>query len=63
MSENTVEQSIARLEKIINELGDSSVTLDASLKLYTEGVELSRQCLKQLDDAQQIVERHTVQEG
>lgn len=58
----TIEQSMARLEEIIAKLSDSSVTLDASLALYTEGMKLSERCLKQIDDAQLVVEQHEVRE-
>lgn len=62
MSERPIEQSIARIEEIVALLGDSAVTLDQSLALYTEGVKLSEQCLLEIEKAEQIVEQHTVGE-
>lgn len=49
------EESLSRLEEIVNEIEDSSIGLDKSLKLYTEGVELSAYCAKQLKNAEQKI--------
>lgn len=62
MTDMKIEQSLKRLEEIVQQLGDNSVTLDDSLALYTEGVQLSQQCLRQIDAAQLVVEQHTVEE-
>lgn len=55
----TIEQSIARLDEIVTKLGDSSVTLDDSLELYSEGIKLSQHCLTMIDKAELVVEQHT----
>lgn len=60
-SELTIEQSIARIDEIVGLLGDSSVTLDASLQLYSEGMQLSQRCMEEIKAAEQVVEQHTVQ--
>ncbi|MGN1319356.1 MAG: exodeoxyribonuclease VII small subunit [Lachnospirales bacterium] len=49
------EDSLSRLEEIVNEIEDNSIGLDKSLKLYTEGVELAAYCAKQLKGAEQKV--------
>ena len=49
------EEAIRRLEEITSQLSDGT-TLDESLKLYTEGAELIRQCNEQLEAAQLKVE-------
>ena len=49
------EEAIRRLEEIISQLSDGT-TLDESLKLYTEGAELIRQCNEQLEAAQLKIE-------
>lgn len=61
--ELSIEQSIARIEEIVTLLGDSSVTLDDSLRLYTEGMTLSQRCMEEIKTAEQVVEQHTVQAG
>jgi len=50
------EQAIARLEEIVNDLEKGDLPLDESLKLFEEGVRLSKSCLKMLDEAQKKVE-------
>lgn len=59
-SELSIEQSIARIEEIVGLLSDSSVTLDASLQLYSEGMQLSQRCMEEIKIAKQVVEQHTV---
>lgn len=49
------EEAIRRLEEITSQLSDGT-TLDESLKLYTEGAELIRQCNEQLQAAQLKIE-------
>ena len=50
-----IEEAIRRLEEITSQLSDGT-TLDESLKLYTEGAELIRQCNEQLEAAQLKIE-------
>ena len=54
-SKNSVgsfEQSIKRLEKIVETLEEGSVPLEDALKMYEEGVILSKQCLEKLSQAE-----------
>ncbi|MBR4434627.1 MAG: exodeoxyribonuclease VII small subunit [Clostridia bacterium] len=46
----TFEQAAAELDGIVAKLGDGSVTLDETIKLYEKGVELSNHCTKLLND-------------
>jgi exodeoxyribonuclease VII small subunit len=50
------EQAMARLETIVSELEKGDLSLDASLKIFEEGIKLSKTCLKMLDDAEHKVE-------
>lgn len=50
------EESLKRLEKIVEELEGGSLTLEVSLKRYEEGVRLSQQLSKRLEQAQRRVE-------
>lgn len=50
------EKALARLETIVTELERGELTLDESLRIFEEGVKLSKTCLKMLDDAEQKVE-------
>ncbi|MDP2209285.1 MAG: exodeoxyribonuclease VII small subunit [Bacteroidota bacterium] len=50
--ELSFEQSLKRLEKIVNTLETGSVALEDSIKLYEEGIELSKKCLAKLENAE-----------
>ena len=55
-----IEQSLQRLEEIVGQLGWENVSLDDSLALFAEGMKLSRQCMEQLDQAELVIEEHSV---
>lgn len=46
------EEALSRLETIVDELEDESITLDQSIELYEEGIELSRLCTETLEEAE-----------
>lgn len=50
------EHAMARLETIVSELEKGELSLDDSLKIFEEGIKLSKTCLKMLDDAERKVE-------
>lgn len=50
------EQAMARLETIVSELEKGELSLDDSLRIFEEGIKLSKTCLKMLDDAERKVE-------
>ena len=50
------EKSIAELESLVERMESGDADLDESLKLFKRGIELTRECQKRLDDAQQTVE-------
>ncbi len=50
------EKALERLETIVTELERGELSLDDSLKIFEEGVKLSKTCLKMLDDAERKVE-------
>jgi len=53
--EISFESAIARLEQIVGQLESGKATLDESLKLYEEGVELVRFCNDTLDKAEKKI--------
>jgi exodeoxyribonuclease VII small subunit len=57
MAKKTVsfESAMERLEEILHTLENGNVDLDASLKLYEEGIALVRACSNQLEKAEQRV--------
>ncbi|MCP9440294.1 MAG: exodeoxyribonuclease VII small subunit [Nitrospira sp.] len=50
------EQAMARLEAIVAELEKGDLSLDESLKIFEEGVRLSKHCLKVLEEAERKIE-------
>lgn len=56
MAEKKFEASLARLEEIVKELEAGDLPLDLSLKLFEEGIKLSRLCNKRLEEAERRVE-------
>ena len=51
------EEAVARLEAIVRQLEAGDLSLEDSLRLFGEGVELSRHCTRMLDEAERRVER------
>ena len=51
----TFEAAMTRLEEILNALESGTETLDASLKLYEEGISLIRASSELLENAEQSV--------
>ena len=56
MAEKKFEDALARLEEIVKELESGDLPLEQSLKMFEEGVKLSRICHKRLEDAERRVE-------
>jgi exodeoxyribonuclease VII small subunit len=50
------EKSLARLEEITQKLESGELSLDESLKLFEEGISLSRFCQKKLTETEQKIE-------
>jgi len=50
------EDSLKRLEEITQKLEEGGLSLDDSLKLFEEGIRLSRFCEKKLTDVEQKLE-------
>lgn len=56
MAEMKFEEGLKRLEKIVEELENGSLSLDDSLEKYEEGIKLSKACAKKLEVARKKVE-------
>ena len=50
------ERSLVRLEEVVRRLESPQLSLDEAMKLFEEGVALSRECQKQLEQAEGKVE-------
>ncbi len=56
MAKEKFEEALNKLEKIVSTLEKGDIPLDESLKLFEEGVRLSRFCNQKLDEAEKRVE-------
>jgi len=50
------EKSLMRLEEVVKRLESPELSLDEAMKLFEEGVKLSHECQKQLEEAEGRVE-------
>ena len=57
------EESLERLETIVEELEGGNLSLDQSLARYEEGMRLSRRLTRTLDQAEKRIERLVEEEG
>jgi exodeoxyribonuclease VII small subunit len=55
-ADNSFESSLQELERIVQQLEAGDLPLEKSLELFEQGVRLSRECQKRLDDAERKVE-------
>lgn len=53
--ENNFETSLAELEKIVNKLENSDISLDEAIALFEKGVKISDICRKTLENAEQKI--------
>lgn len=47
----TFEESLEKLNEIVSKLESENITLEESINLYKQGIELSVSCKKQLENA------------
>lgn len=50
------EVALARLEEIVKELEEENISLEKTVELYEEGIELSKTCTETLEQAQLRIE-------
>jgi len=56
MAKERFEDALSKLEKIVSKLEKGDIPLEESLKLFQEGIRLSRFCNQKLDEAEKKVE-------
>jgi exodeoxyribonuclease VII small subunit len=56
MPKERFEDALNKLEKIVSKLEEGDISLEESLKLFEEGIRLSRFCNQKLDEAEKRVE-------
>ena len=55
MSKGNFEESMKKLESIVTELETSNLSLDESVSKFEEGMKLSKQCNKMLEEAEKKI--------
>lgn len=50
------EDAFGKLEKIVKKLEEGNLSLEESMKLFEEGINLSKVCASKLEDAEKKVE-------
>lgn len=58
-SKNSFEESLKRLERIVESLEQGKVTLDEAVDLYEEGIRLSKLCGEKLKSAELKIKKLT----
>lgn len=53
----TFEKNLEQLSAVIKKMEQQDVGLEESLKLYEQGIKLTRQCQKIIDDAELKIEK------
>jgi exodeoxyribonuclease VII small subunit len=56
MPKERFEDALNKLEKIVSQLEEGDISLEESLKLFEEGIRLSRICNQKLEEAEKKVE-------
>lgn len=51
------EDALVRLEEIVEELEKGELSLDETLKIFEEGIRMSKNCSQQLNEAELKVEK------
>ena len=54
--DSTFEQNFKKLEDIVEKLENEEISIDEALTFYEQGINLSKLCIKKLEDARQKVE-------
>ncbi len=57
MAEKKFEEALNRLEEIVSKLEDGDITLDESIKVFKEGVELAKFCKEKLNSAEKQLKK------
>ena len=56
MTDLRFEDCLSRLEQIVSALEAGNLSLEDSLKIFEEGIAMSRHCARYLEDAQRRIE-------
>lgn len=51
----TFEQALTKLEEVVKQLENKDISLDEAVKLYNEGLELSKTCYEELKASEKLI--------
>ncbi len=55
MEKLTFEKALTKLEEVVKKLENKQIPLDEAVKLYNEGLELSKVCYELLKEAETLI--------
>ncbi|MEA3454835.1 MAG: exodeoxyribonuclease VII small subunit [Candidatus Caldatribacteriota bacterium] len=55
------EEYLRKLEKIVNQLEEGELTLDESVRIYEEGMNISKICLEKLNKTKKKIEQLVIE--
>lgn len=58
--ELSFEEKINRLDQIVEEIENSTLSLEKSMELYHEGINLIKELQSTLDEAEKKISEHTI---
>ena len=61
--EKTFEEAVVELEKLVQTLEDGECSLDESMKMFEEGMKLSKKCTDILNEAEKKITILTIKEN
>ncbi|WP_422404567.1 exodeoxyribonuclease VII small subunit [Mammaliicoccus sp. JADD-157] len=61
--EQTFEEMMTELEKVVGKLDEENISLEESIELYQRGIELSSKCETKLKEAEEKVNKLVKKEG
>lgn len=59
MKDKTFESALAELEEVVKKLENKDIGLDEAIKLYNEGLELSKLCYEKLEKSKELIVEKT----
>lgn len=57
------EEAMSKLEEVVKDLEDETISLDSAMEKFEAGVKLSELCLKKLNEAEKKIEELTRSEN
>ncbi len=63
MKDLTFEEKMEQLEKLVKQLENGENSLDESVKLYQEGIQLAKECHEELQNAEKTIIKMKTENG